>query len=164
MACVNSPTVVGDEVADDEVLLPLRSVEEGEAVAGVESFPVAALVARMRAEGGGGDEAGDQERFLLLVSPSPERHLADPVVEEAQHRRRPVERAVLAGEDDLGEDGLPARADGGGADEALGVVRRDAQEDLAHGVVDQRRRRTAAGSWRGDRGLVGSPDRIGVSV
>lgn len=55
-----------------------------------------------------------------------------------------MELPVAAVEGGVGEDAAPGRADGGGADEALGVVRRDAQEDLAHGVVDQRRRRTAA--------------------
>ena len=62
------------------------------------------------------------------------------VAEEAEHGRRPVERAVLAGEDEVAEDAAPGGADGGGADEGLGVVRRDAEEDLGHGVVDQRRR------------------------
>lgn len=39
---LDSPPVVGDEVADEEVLVPFRGVEEDEAVPGVEDAPVAA--------------------------------------------------------------------------------------------------------------------------
>ena len=102
---------------------------------GVEEVPVLAVLARRRAEGRGGDEVGDP----LLPVEWPVGCVAF-VVEEAQHGRRPPERAVVAREGGLGEDAAPGRADGGGAEKGLGVVRRDAQEDLAQGVVDQRRR------------------------
>lgn len=122
---LDSPPVVGDEVADEEVLVPFRGVEEDEAVPGVEDEPVAAVVARRRAEGRGGDEAGDQVRFFLVdyACPFPQQLAMACVEEEAQHGRRPVEGAVLADEVGVGEDAVPARADGGGATEGPGVVR-----------------------------------------
>jgi hypothetical protein len=67
-AGLDSPPVVGDEIADNEVRVPFRSVEEDEAVVGVEDAPVAALVARRRAEGRGGDEAGDHVMLVVFVS------------------------------------------------------------------------------------------------
>jgi hypothetical protein len=39
-AGLDSPPVVGDEIADNEVRVPFRSVEEDEAVVGVEDAPV----------------------------------------------------------------------------------------------------------------------------
>jgi hypothetical protein len=57
--------------------------------------------------------------------------------ETEQGRRRSVERAVAEGEGGVREDATPWLADEGGADEAGGVGRRETEEDLGDGVVDQ---------------------------
>ena len=63
------------------------------------------------------------------------------VVEEAEQWRRSVERVVAAGEVGVGEDAAPQLAYPGGADEVRGFARRDAEEDLSDGIVDELRRR-----------------------
>ena len=60
-------------------------------------------------------------------------------VREAEQGRRSVELAVAAGEGRVGEDAAPRFADEGGAEEAGGVVRWEAEEDLGDGVVDELR-------------------------
>ena len=96
-------------------------LEEHAAVAAVEHV-VAAVVGGGRAERRGGDED--------RVPP-----------EGAEHGRRPVERAVAGREGGVGEGAAPGLADGGGADEARGVVRPDAEEDVRDDILRQRRRR-----------------------
>jgi hypothetical protein len=59
---------------------------------------------------------------------------------EAEHGRRAVELAVEAAEVGAGEDSAPGLADEGCADEARGVVRRDAEEDADDVVLGERRR------------------------
>ena len=71
-----------------------------------------------------------------------------------------MEAAVPAEEGGVGEEALPELADEGGAEEAAGLVRREAEEDLSDGVVGQLRRRElrchgAGGFGLGDLGLVG---------
>jgi hypothetical protein len=58
-----------------------------------------------------------------------------------------VELAVEAAEVGAGEDSAPGLADEGCADEARGVVRRDAEEDADDVVLGERRRRVAAVGW-----------------
>ena len=64
-------------------------------------------------------------------------------VEEAEHRVRGpgVELADPAAEAGARDEAAPALADERGVDEARGVVRRDADEDLLHDLVRQRRGR-----------------------
>jgi hypothetical protein len=52
-----------------------------------------------------------------------------------------VELTVVAGEARIGEEAKPGLADEGGADEALWIFRREAEEDLANEVVHEPRRR-----------------------
>lgn len=61
--------------------------------------------------------------------------------EESQHGRRRVALAEPAAEARGGDEAAPALAREGGADEARVVVRRDADEDLLHDLVRQRRGR-----------------------
>jgi hypothetical protein len=56
-----------------------------------------------------------------------------------------VELAVPAGEGWVGDHAAPALADEGGAHEACGLVRREAEEDLGDGVLYQFRRRVRLG-------------------
>ena len=72
----------------------------------------------------------------------------DRVVEEAEQRGRPVERAVPADEGPAGEDAPPPPADEGGADEVRGLGWGQAEEDLLHGVVDELRWRRHGGWGR----------------
>ena len=60
-------------------------------------------------------------------------------VEEAEEGRGAVEGAVAAEEAGVADDPEPPLADEGGAEEVLGLVRREAEDDLDDGVVDQRR-------------------------
>jgi hypothetical protein len=57
-----------------------------------------------------------------------------------------MEVAVAAAEAGVADDAEPRLADEGGADEVLGLVRREAQEDLGDDVVDKRRRRRRHGA------------------
>jgi len=61
------------------------------------------------------------------------------VVDVAQQGRRSVEPAVAAAESAVGEDAAPILADEGGTDEERRLVRRDAEEDLFHELLRQRR-------------------------
>jgi hypothetical protein len=88
-------------------------------VAGVERAGAAA-VGVARAEGGGGDQAGDE--VILVAVPE--------VGEEAEHGGCTVALGEPAAEAWGGDDAAPPAAHGGGTDEARGVVRRQAEEDL----------------------------------
>ena len=147
----NFPPCVGHGVADHAVLHRSRVAEEDTAVPGVENVPVAEVAGPGPAEGGGGgDEAGEAMRVVATI------------VEEAQQGRPPVERAVEAGECGVAEFAPQTLADGGGADEAPGGVLREAQEDLAHGVVIQRRRLLAAAASQPRQ--RGHGERIGLAL
>jgi hypothetical protein len=117
---VDPALAAGDGVPDDE-LHGSVVVHEGAAVAAVEHV-AGAVVVGGRAERRGGDEAA--EAAVLRVA------------EEAEREGRPVEGAVAAEEGRVGERAEPGLADGGGADEARGVGRREAEEDLVEGVGD----------------------------
>lgn len=63
-----------------------------------------------------------------------------------------VAHAEPAAEARLGGDAVPGLADQGDVEEARGVVRQNADEDLLDEVVCQRRRRHAAApGWTGTR-------------
>uniref|UniRef100_A0A0A8YD33 Uncharacterized protein n=1 Tax=Arundo donax TaxID=35708 RepID=A0A0A8YD33_ARUDO len=121
-------------VPDDEIQGSLgarvrgKGGEEGAAVAAIEHEP-AREVAAGGAAGGGVD--GDETGGVWSVS------IHD--AEEADDGRRPVDRAVAATEGGVGKDATPALAGEGGAEEARGLVRREAEEDLADEVVRQLR-------------------------
>ena len=76
----------------------------------------------------------------------------DVVAEVAEHGCCPVEVAVVAAEGGVGEDAAPGLADERGADEAFRLVRGDAKEDLANGVVGQLSRRRREGTHGGSCG------------
>ena len=81
------------------------------------------------------------------------------LVEEAEEGRGSVEGAVLAAEVRVAEDAESRLADEGGAEEVLGLVGREAEEDLGDDVVDQRRRRAWRRHGRADaEGLGGVRD------
>ena len=107
-------------------------------------------------EGGhrcGGRDAWDGEPSEDLVP-----------VEEAEEGRSSVEGAVPAAEDGVAKDAEPRLADEGGAEEVLGLVGREAEEDLGDDVVDQRRRRAwrrCEGRWGGRGKLVSGSVRKG---
>jgi hypothetical protein len=63
------------------------------------------------------------------------------VVEESEDGGRAVELTESEAEAGGGDDAAPALADERGAEEARGVVWRDAEEDLLHELVHQLRRR-----------------------
>jgi len=85
-----------------------------------------------------GDEAGEELATSVLV------------VEEAEQGWHSVELAVAAGESRIGEEATPGFADEGGADKALWIFRREAEEDLADEIVHELRRRHLAAAL--DRG------------
>ena len=58
-----------------------------------------------------------------------------------------MEAAVPAEEGGVGEQAAPGLADEGGAEEVLGLLRWEAEDDLCDGVVDQLRRRRRHGDW-----------------
>ena len=70
------------------------------------------------------------------------------LVEEADEGRGAMEGAVAAAEAGVADDVEPRLADEGGAEEVLGLVRREAEEDLGGDIVDQR------GWWRRHGALV----------
>lgn len=87
-------------------------------MAGVKSAPADAVVAG-QADGG----CRDEPRNLQLLD-----------AEETQHWRRAVEVAESAAEARVG---APALAHEGGADEELGFLRREAEEDLSNEIIHQ---------------------------
>lgn len=62
-------------------------------------------------------------------------------LEESKEGGPPVERAVAAAEFRIGEDAAPALAGKRGPEVARGILRREAQEDVAEDVVRQLLRR-----------------------
>ncbi|KAG2629854.1 hypothetical protein PVAP13_3KG507401 [Panicum virgatum] len=92
------------------------------------SLPVVGRAAR--AEGGGGDKAGVEDAVVLEAV-----HV---VGEEAEHGGRAVALGEPAAVAWSGDDAAPPSAHGGGADEAHGVIRRQAEEALLDELVHQR--------------------------
>jgi hypothetical protein len=113
--------VARHRLQDDKIPVPARWAEEDEAVAAVEGN-LAGKVMLGREEGGFGGEGGIK-------------------AEVPQEGRRPMELAVAAAEALGGEDAAPGFADGRGADEPGGLVRRKAEEDLLYELVQQDRRK-----------------------
>ena len=72
-----------------------------------------------------------------------------------------MEAAVPAEEGGVGEEALPELADEGGAEEAAGLVRREAEEDLSDGVVGQLRRREMR---RHGAGVLGAEICVGGGI
>ena len=93
-------------------------------MAGVE----VAVLGAAREEGGGGDEAGGVVEAVVLVAVSE-------VGEETEHGGRAVALAEPAAEVWGGDDAAPAPAHGRGAEEAHGVVRRQAEEDILNEIL-----------------------------
>ena len=128
--------VARDGVPDEEIHIPaLQHVDEYAAVAAVEGARVATVGARV-GEGGHRCGGGEAQGAVPLGDLAP--------LEEAEEGRGTVEGAVLAAEVRVAEDAESRLADEGGAEEVLGLVGREAEEDLGDDVVDQRRRR----AWR----------------
>jgi hypothetical protein len=127
--------LVSDGVLDHEVdpydvvVATPCSVEDDAAVAGVDRTPFLGHGVR-KADGGGGAELGSRPAG----------------VEAAQQGGRAVEHAESAAEAGVGDEAAPALAHEGGADEELGFVRGEAEEDLSDEIIRQRRRRHAARS------------------
>jgi hypothetical protein len=72
------------------------------------------------------------------------------VLEDAQQRRRSVAVAVAEGEGPASEEAAPGLADQGGAEEAPGVFRREAEQDVVNEFgqqLGQRRRRHGCCAW-----------------
>ena len=90
-----------------------------------------------------GDEAGEELATSIPLA-------VGLVVEEAEQGWHSVELAVAAGESRIGEEATPGFADEGGADKALWIFRREAEEDLADEIVHELRRRHLAAAL--DRG------------
>ncbi|KQK21113.2 hypothetical protein BRADI_1g58845v3 [Brachypodium distachyon] len=122
--------VARHRVPDDELITGLDvhavggGAEEDAAVAAVHGHP-AAEVRPGRLKGGGREESAASWHVL----------------EKSQDGRRPVELAVAAAEAGVGGDAAPRLADGGGADEVLGLIRREAEEYLLEERARQHRRR-----------------------
>jgi len=96
-------------------------------MAAVDGTPSVAVGAT-RAEGPSGDEAGDS------VAAS---HVE--VADDAEQGGRPVALVEPAAEARIADEATPALARDAGAHEPRGVVWRDAEEDLLHELVHQRR-------------------------
>jgi hypothetical protein len=67
-------------------------------------------------------------------------------VEEAEQGRRPVEGAIAAAEGGVAKGAEPGLADEGRAEEVRGLFGREAEEDLAHELGHQFRRRRSHGA------------------
>jgi hypothetical protein len=122
--------LVRDGIPDDELLqctmvFRTENVEEDAAVAGVDRAPEEAHVGQAevvrQADGGCGDERRNQ--------------VVD--AEEAQNRRRAVGLAESAAEARVGDEAAPALAHEGSADEELGFIGREAEEDLSDDIINQ---------------------------
>ena len=114
---------VRDGVPDAEVETQEQAAEDP-AVAGVERAPV--VVGAERAGGGGGEEARD----IVAV-------LVSEIAEDTEHGGRAVELRESSAEAAVGDDAAPGLADEGGAEEARGIRRREAEEDLLHELLQQ---------------------------
>jgi hypothetical protein len=122
-----------DGVPDEEIqiqALIFKHVDEDATVAAVEGARAVAVGAWVGEVGHrrGRGEAGSR---VPLADLEP--------VEEAEEWRCSVERAVAAEEARVAQDAEPWLADEGGAEEVLGLVRREAEEDLADKLVHQLR-------------------------
>jgi hypothetical protein len=131
------PPLVRDWVPDNEGIVqwthpPIRepSEEEDAAVAGVNHGAVAVGSAG-RVEGTGRDESGG----------------LGTIVHEAKHGGRAVEFFESAAEAGVGDDAAPALADEGGAEKALGVVGREAEQYPLDHLIQQSWRRQHAARW-----------------
>lgn len=62
--------------------------------------------------------------------------------------------AVAVAEGWIGDDSEPFLADGSGAEEVRGLLRRDAEEDLCKGVLNQLRWRHVVVELKGSRNAV----------
>ncbi|TVU40867.1 hypothetical protein EJB05_14348, partial [Eragrostis curvula] len=135
--------ITRDGVPDNEIPAIVIRVEEDAAVVAVEG----AAEVGIGAEGycRGGNEAG----FGISFDDSAP-------LDVAKQRRRPVEGAVAAEEPGVGDDAEPGLADEGCADQVLGFVWWEAEEDLGGNVVDELRRRRHGepfpGRWSSDGG------------
>jgi hypothetical protein len=134
---------VGDGVPDDETYI-IAVQEEHAAVAAVKDSAVRRQRGvKDRGRFFDGNEAGGELATSVLLA-------VELVVEEAEQGWHSVELAVAAGEARIGEEATPGLADEGGADKALWIFRREAEEDLAYEVVHELRRRHLAAAL--DRG------------
>jgi hypothetical protein len=72
------------------------------------------------------------------------------VVDEAEHRRRPIELAVVVVEIRIGEETAPGIGEYGETEKACGLIWREAEEDLMDKFVRQiwRERRHDLQIWR----------------
>jgi hypothetical protein len=87
------------------------------------------------------DSSSDREGHCSVpVSYASRRKGGTDAVGEAEQRGASVEGAVAAEEGRAGGDAEPELADEGGAEEVRELVRREAEEDLGDGVVDELRR------------------------
>lgn len=139
----DEPRYVEDNTKHD------RGVAEEDAAVARVLRAQAALDGAARAERGRGDEAGGE----AVAAPG--------VAEEAEHGGRAVEGDEPAAEGGVGDQAAPPLAGDGGAREARGVGRRQAEEDLLHDLVRQRcgwRRTHRLGGGRRSKGLVGPGD------
>jgi hypothetical protein len=117
------------------VAVGVHGLKEDAAMAAVDDAPavVAAAAERLqrhRRGCGGGDEARPADAV---------------VVDVAEKGRRSVEGAVAAAEGAVAEQAAPGLADKGGTHECRGIVRRDADQDLADQVGREIRRRRSHG-------------------
>lgn len=100
----------------------------------------------------GGDEVGDRGRLTV----------GGLAVDEAEHRGRPVELAVVVVESRISEEAAPGLGEYREAEKACGLVRREAEEDLMDEFVRQIWRERHHGLcelqiWRWKRISLGKP-------
>lgn len=117
------------------VAVRVHGLKEDAAMAAVDDAPavVAAAAERLQQQRGGCG-GGDEARPAGAV-----------VVDVAEKGRRSVEGAVAAAEGAVAEQAAPGLADKGGTHECRGIVRRDADQDLADQVGREIRRRWSHG-------------------
>ena len=146
--------LVRDGVPDGEAMPTwprIAPVEQDATVAGVDGMPARAAVGRVhRVEGGRRDEVcrghwhdayGLDEMVICVPRCVVVSDLAAPCVDHAeQGSPAAVELAEPAVERGARDEAAPELADESGADEARGVVRREAEEDLFHELLHQLRR------------------------
>jgi hypothetical protein len=88
------------------------------------------------------------------------------VVDEAKHRRRPIELAVVVVETRIGEETAPEIGEYGEAEKACGLIWREAEEDLMDKFVRQiwNERRHDLQIWRRKRGSPWRSRRLRIAL
>jgi hypothetical protein len=118
-------------VPDHELHIHLTDVDEDTAVTAIAHEKVSQLGVKSTRGAGpsGGDEVVNGEDLTM--------GMGGLVVDEAEHRSRLVELAVVVVESRIREEDAPGLGEYGEAEKARGLIRREAEEDLMDEFIRQ---------------------------